>query len=183
MLFDSPEYKYLIEQDNLFLVNGKADWESRILELAHTIVGFKERLYPTSSEIGLEQYLVFSTDEDKGYLSERISNAREKISRLADKALVDKIESVANDIKKWEEHDIAEEEHQYPWEHVALSMLRFPDEVTFDYDTCPACGHSRIRIYFHSPKVTWATMCGVGDDMVICPNCKIQAEFIETFRN
>lgn len=73
--------------------------------------------------------------------------------------------------------------HQYPWKHVALSMLRFPDKVIFDYDRCPDCGHSRIRIYFHSPECTWAMMCGVGGDMVICPECKIQAEFNETIRN
>ena len=67
----------------------------------------------------------------------------------------------------------------YPWEHVALSMLRFPDRVIFDYDYCPQCGHSRISIYLYSPECTWAMMCGVGGNMVICPNCKIQAEFNE----
>lgn len=73
--------------------------------------------------------------------------------------------------------------HQYPWKHVALSMLRFPERITLDYDRCPDCGHSRIRIYFHSPEWTWAMMCGVGGDMIICPECKIQAEFNETIRN
>lgn len=73
--------------------------------------------------------------------------------------------------------------HQYPWKHIALSMLRFPDKVTLDYDRCPDCGHSRIRIYFYSPKCTWAMMCGVGGDMLICPECKIQANFNETIRN
>lgn len=73
--------------------------------------------------------------------------------------------------------------HQYPWKHVALSMLRFPERITLDYDRCPDCGHSRIRIYFHSPEWTWAMMCGVGSDMIICPECKIQAEFNETIRN
>lgn len=38
--------------------------------------------------------------------------------------------------------------HQYSWKHVALSMLRFPNKITLDYDRCPDCGHSRIRIYF-----------------------------------
>lgn len=73
--------------------------------------------------------------------------------------------------------------HQYSWKHVALSMLRFPNKITLDYDRCPDCGHSRIRIYFYSPKCTWAMMCGVGGDMIICPECKIQAKFNETIRN
>lgn len=37
--------------------------------------------------------------------------------------------------------------------------------------------------FFYSPKFTWAMMCGVGGDMIICPECKIQAEFNETIRN
>lgn len=73
--------------------------------------------------------------------------------------------------------------HQYPWKHVALSMLRFPERITLDYDRCPDCGHSRIRIYFYSPEWTWAKMCGVGGYMIICSKCKIQAEFNETIRN
>lgn len=73
--------------------------------------------------------------------------------------------------------------YQYPWKHVALSMLRYPDKVILNYDRCPDCGHSRIRVYFYSPKWTWAMMCGVGGDMIICPECKIQAKFNETIRN
>lgn len=73
--------------------------------------------------------------------------------------------------------------HQYPWKHVAISLLRFPERITFDYDRCPHCGYSRISIYFHSPECTWAMMCGVGGDMIICPECKIQAKFNETIRN
>ncbi len=65
--------------------------------------------------------------------------------------------------------------YQYPWKHVALSMLRFPERVTFDYDRCPDCGHSRIRIYFRSPKWTWAMMCGKAGKMAICPSCKTQS--------
>lgn len=73
--------------------------------------------------------------------------------------------------------------HQYPWKHVALSMLKYPERITLDYDCCPDCGHSRIRIYFYSPEWTWAKMCGVGGYMIICPECKIQAEFNENIRN
>ena len=101
--------------------------------------------------------------------------------RLKDKAIIDKIESLANNIKDWKEHEQTKEE--YPWKHVAHSMLKFPDKVILDYDRCPDCGHSRISIYFYSPECTWAMMCGVGGNMIICPNCKIQAEFNETIRN
>ena len=73
--------------------------------------------------------------------------------------------------------------HQYPWKHVALSMLRFPERVTFDYDCCPDCGHSRIRIYFHSPKWTWAMMCGKAGEMAICPYCKTQSALFGIITN
>lgn len=230
MLFDSPEMRELIEQDNQFLANGKADWESRILALANDIIYCQKRLYSTTPEIGIDQAHDNSLEEITQHYTKQLSNAKEQLLRLTDKSIIDNIESLAKNIKEWSEHELTEveKEHndkiihdnsllakaefisqlsncddsskalleeaenleykrpippQYPWKHVALSMLRFPDKVILDYDRCPDCGHSRIRVYFYSPKCTWAMMCGVGGDMIICPECKIQAEFDETIRN
>lgn len=230
MLFDSPEMRELIEQDNQFLANGKADWESRILALANDIIYCQKRLYITTSEIRIEHDSEISLEEYIKHYTEQLSTSKERLLQLTDKSRIEKIESLANQIKEWEEREFTKDEkerndriihnnhllakaeflsqlhncdestkaiineaeslkykqplpHQYPWKHVALSMLRFPDKVILEYDRCPDCGHSRIRIYFYSPKCTWAMMCGVGGDMIICPKCKIQAEFYETIRN
>lgn len=181
MIFDSPEIRQLVEQDNQFLANGKADWESRILALANDIIYCLNRLYATTPEIGIEHDPEISIEEIITHYTKQLSNAKEQLLRLTDKNIIDKIESFANHIKEWREQELTKEE--YPWKHVAISMLRFPDKVKFDYDHCPLCGHSRIRIFFYSPECTWAMMCGVGGDMIICPECKIQAEFNETIRN
>lgn len=229
MLFNSPEMRELIEQDNQFLANGKADWESRILALANDIIYCQNRLYATVPEIETEQAHEIPLEEYIKYYAKQLSNAKEQLLRLTDKAIIDKIESLANNIKDWKERELTREEkernnkiihnnhllakaeflsslsniddsiktlikevenleykqpfpEQYPWKDIALSMLRFPDKVIFNYDSCPDCGHSRISIYFYSPECTWAMMCGVGGNMVICPECKIQAEFNETIR-
>lgn len=172
--------------------------------------------------------------ELKEHYRQRLTSAKERlellINQIADKERNIEIESLANQIKNWKEHEFAKEEkerndkiiddnwklaranflkslnttddniaqslkeaeglqyketlpQQYPWEHVALSMLRFPDSVVLDYDKCPDCGHTRIRVFFYSPEWTWANMCGVGGDIVICPNCKVQAEFTDTIRS
>lgn len=173
MLFDSPEMRELIEQDNQFLANGKADWESRILALANDIIYCQKRLYSTTPEIGIDQAHDNSLEEITQHYTKQLFNLKEQLLRLTDKAIIDKIESLANNIKDWEEHELPNAE--YPWKHVALSMLRFPERVTFDYDRCPDCGHSRIRIYFRSPKWTWAMMCGKAGEMAICPSCKTQS--------
>lgn len=230
MFFDSPEIRKLEEQDNQFLANGKADWGTRILALANDIIYCQKRLYITTSEMRKEDDSEISLEEYIKHYTQQLSNSKERLLHLTDKNRIEKIESLANQIKEWEEREFTKDKkerndkiihdnrllakaeflsqmpncdestkaiikeaegleykqplpHQYPWKHVALSMLRFSDKVSLDYDRCPDCGHSRIRVYFYSPKCTWAIMCGVGGNMIICPECKIQAEFNETIRN
>ena len=230
MLFDSPEMRELIEQDNQFLALGKADWDSRILALANDIIYCQKCLYSTAHEFGIDPVHDNSFEEITQHYTKQLSNLKEQLLHLTDKAIIDKIESLANNVKDWKERELTREEKernnkiihnnhllakakflsllsniddstktlikehenleykrpippQYPWEHVALSMLRFPDKVIFNYDRCPDCGHSRICIFFYSPECTWAMMCGVGGNMVICHECKIQAEFKVTIRN
>lgn len=98
------------------------------------------------------------------------------------------IETLANDMKNWKEYEMTKEEketfpYQYPWKDVALSLLKYPEKVVFDYDRCPKCGQSRIRLFFYSPECTWYMDCGVGGDMTVCPQCKVQAEFVDRIRD
>lgn len=70
--------------------------------------------------------------------------------------------------------------YQYPWKHVADSLLQYPDKVVFNHSLCPDCKRQRIGLFFCSPDFTWRKLCGVAGDMVICPHCKKQMIFIET---
>lgn len=90
-----------------------------------------------------------------------------------------RIESLAAEIKNWKQSDNKENStsQTFPWDDVALSLLKYPERVKFEYDACPDCGNERIKLYFHSPEWTWAKMCGRAGDMVICPHCKHQASF------
>lgn len=212
--FDSPEFEKMVEQDNLFLANGKINWESKLISTVEQLIKCYTNLsryedysddffdahenssymYQTDSQISEELgKLEHSLNEDiqesrKQVIAIKIWNlknlmkVRKSLSELtkniAHTQHNNAVEALANEIKDWKKQD-----KQFSWKDVALSMLRFPERITFDYNRCPDCGHSRIRIYFYSPKCTWAMMCGVGGDMIICPGCKIQAEFNETIRN
>lgn len=115
------------------------------------------------------------------------SNLSELLNHIANAEHNHAVENLANEIKNWESREFTQEgqplPYQYSWKDVALSMLRIPDKVIFDYDYCPDCGHSRISLFFSSPEWTWSMMCGVGGNMVICPECKVQSEFNYTIRN
>lgn len=210
MLFDSPELKKMVEQDNQLLSIGKIDWELKLINIVEQLIKCYTNLsrcedssddfydysymYQTDSQI-LEELgtLEYSLNEEiqesrKQVIAIKIWNlknlmkVRKSLSELtkniAHTQHNNAVEALANEIKDWKKQD-----KQFSWKDVALSMLRFPERITFDYDRCPHCGHSRIRIYFHSPECTWAMMCGVGGDMIICPECKIQGEFNVTIRN
>lgn len=243
MLFDSPEIKKMMEQENEFLAKGKIDWISRILPIAKRILECVDRLsdddFPDYSSKLAESY---SCEEDRivkkndFYNSQKLQLTQSKkeldelIKHIADKAHNDKVETLANKIKTWENRQLTPEEQkrenqivednlilakaeffsriekpddsiseilkkaqglkyrellpdQYAWKDVALSMLKFPEQVLFDFDDCPYCGKKQIKLYFHSPKWTWAMMCGIAGEMVFCPQCTIQTRIIETMRN
>lgn len=54
-----------------------------------------------------------------------------------------------------------------PWDDIAYSMLRNPDLVTFEFDSCPICNMRRIQFYYqplggqHEGKFCY-----------ICPSCQ-----------
>lgn len=174
--FDSPEFEKLVEQDNQFLSKGKIDWETKILPIANEIAECEKQLAISDVALKLysEEHPEFSIEKHKADFGERLVRARAELANLiasiSDKGLNDRIEALANEIKNWEK-----QEGQFSWKDVALSILELPERITFDYDRCPDCGHARIRIYFHSPKWTWAFMCGKAGDMTICPSCKTQS--------
>lgn len=110
MLLDSPEIRELAEQDNLFLANGKADWESRILTLANDIIYCQKRLYSTAPEIEIAQDPENSLEEYIKHYTKQLSNAKEQLLRLTNKDIIDRIEALANEIKEWEEREFTKEE-------------------------------------------------------------------------
>lgn len=200
--FDGPELKKRVEQDNQFLANGKINWEPKLINIVEQLIKCYTNLsryedssddfydysymYQTNSQI-LEELgtLEYSLNEEfqesrKQVIAIKIWNlknlmkVRKSLSELtkniAHTQHNNAVETLANEIKDWKKQD-----KQFSWKDVALSMLRFPERITFDYDRCPDCGHSRIRIYFHSPKWTWAMMCGKAGEMAICPSCKTQS--------
>lgn len=200
--FDSPELKKMVEQDNQLLSIGKIDWEPKLINIVEQLIKCYTNLsrYEDSSDDFYDYSYMYQTDsqilEELGTLeyslNEEIQESRKqviaiKIWNLKNLMKVRKslseltkniahtqhnnaVEALANEIKDWKKQD-----KQFSWKDVALSMLRFPERITFDYDRCPDCGHSRIRIYFHSPKWTWAMMCGKAGEMAICPSCETQS--------
>lgn len=192
----------MVEQDNQLLSIGKINWEPKLINIVEQLIKCYTNLsrYEDSSDDFYDYSYMYQTNsqilEELGTLeyslNEEIQESRKqviaiKIWNLKNLMKVRKslseltkniahtqhnnaVEALANEIKDWKKQD-----KQFSWKDIALSMLRFPERITFDYDRCPDCGHSRIRIYFHSPKWTWAMMCGKAGEMAICPSCKTQS--------
>lgn len=183
---------YLEEQPEFSIDKHKADFEERLVmaktELANLIALITDKEANDRIEALANQIKEWQEREFTNEAKERNDKIIHNNHLLAKAEFLSQLpncdESTKAIIKEVEGLEYKQPlPHQYSWKHVALSMLRFPERITFDYDRCPDCGHSRIRIYFYSPKFTWAMMCGVGGDMIICPECKIQAEFNVTIRN
>ncbi len=55
-----------------------------------------------------------------------------------------------------------------------------------NHDKCPKCGRNSeelIWIEFRSPEWTWRSLMGRQGPLSICPECKIQVEFITEIMN
>lgn len=118
----------------------------------------------------------YSTAEFVLLKSCRIKNTE---TDLDDKT-IKRIEGLAYEVKSWKDssdEELSEERH-YPWDHVALSILQFPDKVVFIEDTCPICmAPALVKLYFRSPDATWQKLCGTAGDMSICVYCKKQITY------
>lgn len=44
-------------------------------------------------------------------------------------------------------------------------------------------GVQLIQVYFSSPSWTWEKLCGRAGNMLICPKCHTQQEFMLTLMN
>lgn len=75
----------------------------------------------------------------------------------------------------------------FPWKDVRACFNKSLPKVDFkNHDKCPKCGmHSEdlIWIEFRSPDWTWKEFCGRQGPLSICPECKIQVEFITKVMN
>lgn len=119
---------------------------------------------------------IFGSEVDKMFEEDNRILERGKIV-CEDKLspITSRIEALAAQIKDWEKmDDDTGDSYIYPWKDLALSLLKYPEHVEFDYDLCPECGNGRIKLFFCSPKWTWAHLCGRSADMIICPHCKRQ---------
>jgi hypothetical protein len=70
----------------------------------------------------------------------------------------------------------------FPWKHVIACMKKTLDSKEFaNHLPCPKCGlrsENLDWINFRSPDWTWEHLCGRAGPLSICPECKIQVEFI-----
>lgn len=218
---------FLREEDRRKREVGKIDWESMLIAKCLQI---EKMIDAIRNEAQYFQCDDPDSDSIMG-LKKRLVDARKELAELlnlmGDHDFCSRIESVANEVKYWEEYELTSEEkaqnekilkdnsiigrsqdeclpepwrselrkqaegleykepfpRQYPWSDIALSMLEHPGSVKFDYDKCPYCGHSRIRLLFSSPKWTWLNLMGISGWISICMNCKRQGELKKWIRN
>ena len=218
---------FLREEDCRKLEVGKIDWESMLIAKCLQINDLIGKIRYQS------QYLQCD-DPDSDYiisLKKSLVDARKELADLlnlmSEHDFCSRIESLANEVKYWEEYELTSEEKahnekilkdnsiigrsqdeclpepwrselrkqaegleykepfpkQYPWSDIALSMLKHPKSVKFDYDKCQYCGDSRIGLLFSSPKWTWNNLLGKSGWISICMNCKRQSELKIWLRN
>ena len=70
----------------------------------------------------------------------------------------------------------------FPWKDVNACLEDKLDSKKFTgHSKCIKCGLDSgklIWIHFRSPDWTWEHLCGREGPLSLCPNCKIQVEFI-----
>ena len=73
-------------------------------------------------------------------------------------------------------------ETYFPWEDVTACLKNKLESNRFTgHSNCIKCGLESgklIWIQFSSPDWTWEHLCGREGPLSICPDCKIQVEFI-----
>lgn len=108
-------------------------------------------------------------------LEERMFLAKGKVvkeySHLKD---VERIEKLAADIKGWDSMEINEDSVYFnvPRRDIVLSILKHPQDVTFEVGECPDCGNGMVSLRFVSPDWKWQHLCGEAGPMQICTHCR-----------
>lgn len=69
------------------------------------------------------------------------------------------------------------EGEEFPWLDVIASMYAHPDKICMSESRCDQCHQPLITIWFDSPAMTWAYMCGRAGEMEICPSCMRQISY------
>lgn len=87
------------------------------------------------------------------------------------------VEQVDALVEKLRSH-AAQDKQIFPWEDVFASIKKYPEKVCLSSRTCPDCGERLVQLYFSSPDRTWQQLCGRAGDMLVCPNCHAQKDFI-----
>jgi hypothetical protein len=85
------------------------------------------------------------------------------------------------------------DEEPLPWEHVDASrrnrrlqrkhpVAEGKSRYLAGAKACPTCNIEADALswfYFESPQWTWDNLCGSAGWMLVCDNCKRQADFFE----
>ena len=179
MFFESPEFKKSVEKDKKILEEGKIKWGDQFDELNKEVQRCKEwasrpdSFYDTEEKLKNPNYKKNGTRE---MWLQRLEEAERKLSELMisiSNINSERLEAIANEIKDWDSSK-ADCEREFPWSDVALCILKYPQHVKLDFNTCHKCGKKRVNLHFSSPSWTWDMMCGSAGDMVICLECRSQ---------
>lgn len=167
-----------LTKDERVLKQGKIVWEGKLYSITSEIEECLRILSDHGSDIN-NQAIFTDNLNDESYWVQELAKAREQLDKLietiSNKEQTQRIEALAAQIKDWDKRDDKTgDSYIYPWSDIALSLLKYPEPVEFDYDRCPECGDSRVKLYFKSPDWTWKRMCGRSADMIICSHCKRQ---------
>lgn len=155
-----------VANPTMFEIRSMIKEDNKILELGKIIA---EKKFISN----MDSVDVFKNEREGCYDGENMSDTIRLIERNQ------RIEDLVHQIKDWERsnEDNNIDHETFPWLDVALSLLKYPEFVKFDYDKCSVCGYEKVKLHFRSPDWTWSKMMGQAGIMVICPYCKRQTEF------
>ena len=171
-----------MKDDERILSEGKVTWGDEFDKLQEELREYKHLLALPDRFFDNEENLKDQNCKTYGTRQACLAGYHEIERKITDLMIAssnidsDALEKVANEIKTWK-REIKQllDDNDYPWAHVALSILKNPREVELNYDKCPVCGNPRIKLRFCSPDWIWAKNCGRSGDMIICMECKMQS--------
>lgn len=180
LLFSIEDMK---KDDERILSEGKVTWGDEFDKLQEELREYEQLLALPDRFFDTEENLKDQNCKTYGTRQACLARYHEIERKVTDLMIAssnidsEALEKVANEIKTWKtDLDQVRRDKMYPWEDVALNILKYPREVELNYDKCPVCGNPRIKLWFCSPQWTWAKNCGRSGEMIICMECKKQSE-------